>query len=137
MPMRPDDDVVLFDGDCSLCARSVRFVVAHEAEPRLRFARLQSAAGSRLMREVGIDPGNATTFVLLSRDHVYTRSDAAIRVAAHLRWPWKFLGVLRWIPRPVRDWAYDRVARNRYRLFGRTAACFLVTPELKARFIEE
>ncbi len=135
--MRPDDDVVLFDGDCSLCARSVRFVVAHEAEPRLRFARLQSAAGSRLMREAGMDPENATTFVVLSRGRVYVKSDAAIRLSAHLRWPWKLLGVLGWIPRPLRDWAYDRVAGNRYRVFGRPTACVLATPEIGARFIEE
>jgi predicted DCC family thiol-disulfide oxidoreductase YuxK len=135
--MYPRGDLLIFDGECSLCARVVRFVVAREAEPRLRFAPLRSAAGSRLMREAGIDPENATTFVVLSHGRVYAKSDAALFVAAHLRWPWTLLGALRWVPRPVRDWVYELVARNRYRLFGRTTACIPVPPELKARFVEE
>ena len=135
--MRPRDDLLIFDGECNLCARSVRFVVSREAEPTLRFVPLQSAAGLRLMRRAGVDPVNATTFVLFSKCRVYVKSDAAIRLSAHLRWPWKLLGALRVIPRPLRDWAYDLVARNRYRWFGRSEACLVPPPDLKARFVEE
>jgi predicted DCC family thiol-disulfide oxidoreductase YuxK len=47
------------------------------------------------------------------------------------------LAGIRIVPRPVRDWGYDIVARNRYRWFGRTDSCMVPTPELRARFIEE
>lgn len=131
------DNVVIFDGVCNLCAHSVRFILDHEANDALRFTPLQSPAGARLMRELGLDPDDAKTFVLIADGKAHTRSDAAIRVARHLRGGWKLLGAIRIIPRPLRDWAYDIVARNRYRWFGRFDTCMAPTPELRARFIQE
>ena len=130
------DDVVIFDGVCNLCAHSVRFVLNHEADQTLRFTALQSPAGARLMRDLGLDPVDAKTFVLMADGRAYVKSDAAIRVSRYFRGPWRLLGAIRIIPRPIRDWAYDFIARNRYRWFGRFDACMVPTPELRARFIE-
>ena len=130
------DDLVIFDGVCNLCARSVAFILRHEADPRLRFVPLQSTAGSRLMREIGLDPEDAKTFVLLAGGKAFVRSAAAVRVCAYFKWPWKALAAARLIPRPIRDRAYDLVARNRYRWFGRSEACMVPTPDIRARFIE-
>lgn len=129
------DNVVIFDGVCNLCAHSVRFVLDHESDHALRFTPLQSAVGGKLMRDLGLDPEDAKTFVLMADGKAYVKSDAAIRVARHFRGAWKLLGALRIIPRPIRDWAYDIVARNRYRWFGRFDTCMVPTPELRARFI--
>ena len=130
-------DVVIFDGVCNLCAHSVKFILNHEANPTLRFVPLQSPAGTRLMREFGFSPEDAKTFVLVAGGRSYVKSDAAIRVASYLRGVWKLLGAVRILPRPIRDWAYDVVARNRYRWFGRAESCMVPTPELRARFIQE
>lgn len=131
------DDVVIFDGVCNLCAHSVRFILDHETEQTLRFTPLQSRAGARLIRELGFDPEDAKTFVLIADGKAYVKSDAAIRVSRHFRGAWKLLGAIKIIPEPIRDRAYDVVARNRYRWFGRSDACMVPTPELRARFIEE
>lgn len=128
---------MLFDGVCRLCTGSVAFVLRHEQGRVLRFAPMQSQAGMRLMREFGIDPAQTRTFVVIADGRAYVRSDAAIRVARFLRGPWKLLGVVRIVPRPIRDWAYDVVARNRYRWFGRYEACMVPAPELRERFIDE
>lgn len=80
-------DVVIFDGMCNLCARCVRFILAHEADHSLRFTPGQSPAGARLMRELGLDPEDARTFVLISNGKAYVKSEAAVRVAGHLRGP--------------------------------------------------
>ena len=130
-------DVVIFDGVCNLCAQSVKFILNHEAEARLRFVPLQSPAGARLMREFGFSPEDAKTFVLISDGKPYVKSAAAIRIAGYLRGIWKFLGIVRVLPRPIRDWAYDVIARNRYRWFGRADSCMVPTSELRARFIQE
>ena len=130
-------DVVIFDGVCNLCAHSVKFILNHESAPTLRFVPLQSVAGKKLMREFGFSPEDAKTFVLVAGGQPYVKSDAAIRVVAYLRGGWKLLGTLRILPRPIRDWAYDLVARNRYRWFGRAESCMVPTPELRARFIQE
>jgi predicted DCC family thiol-disulfide oxidoreductase YuxK len=115
----------------------VRFILGHEAAPTLRFTPLQSPAGARLLRELGFDPEDAKTFVLIADAKAYVKSDAAIRVSRYFRGAWKLLGAIKIIPRSIRDWAYDVVARNRYRWFGRFDTCMVPSPDLRARFIEE
>ena len=131
------NDVVIFDGLCNLCDHSVKFILNHEASQTLRFTPLQSPAGARLMREFGFDPDDAKTFVLIADGRPYVRSDAAIRISRYLSGAWKLLGVVRFIPQPIRDGLYNVVARNRYRWFGRFETCAVPTQELKARFIQE
>ena len=131
------DNVVIFDGVCNLCARSVRFILDHEADQTLRFTPLQSPAGTRLMHDLGLDPEDASTFVLIADGKAYVKSDAAIRLSRYFRRAWKPLGIIKIIPRQIRDWAYDVVARKRYRWFGRLDSCMVPTAELRARFIEE
>ena len=131
------DEVVIFDGVCNLCSHTVTFILEHESAPVLRFAPVQSSAGSRLMREFGLDPSDVKTFVLVEGGKPYVKSEAAIRIARYFRGPWKALGAIKVLPRPLRDWAYDVVARNRYRWFGRVDTCMAPTPELRARFVEE
>jgi predicted DCC family thiol-disulfide oxidoreductase YuxK len=130
-------DIVVFDGVCNLCAHSVRFILRHEAAPHFQFAPLQSPAGTRLLKTFGFSPDDAKTFVLIAEGRSYVRSDAAIRIAKRLKGAWKLVGLVRVIPRPIRNWMYDVVARNRYRWFGRTEACMVPTPELRSRFLEE
>jgi predicted DCC family thiol-disulfide oxidoreductase YuxK len=131
----PLKDVVIFDGVCKLCTNSLAFILRHEAAQELRFAPLQSPAGKHLMAEFGIDPGQMKTFVVIADGRAYVRSDAAIRVSRFLRGGWKLLGVVKVVPRPIRDYVYDVVARNRYRWFGRHDACIAPTSELESRFI--
>ena len=75
--------------------------------------------------------------MLVADGKAYVKSDAAIRVASYLRGVWRLVGAIRIIPRPIRDWMYDVVARNRYRWFGRVEACMAPSPDLRARFLEE
>ena len=131
------DNLVIFDGVCNLCAHSVRFILRHEADQTLRFTPVQSPAGTRLMRELGFDPDDTKTFVLIADGKAYVKSDAAIRLSCYFRGMWKLLGALKIMPRPIRDWVYDFVARNRYRWFGQIDTCMAPTPELRARFIVE
>jgi len=131
------NDVVIFDGTCNVCAGSVNFIMRHEAKPDLFFTPLQSPAGAHLLRQFNFDPVDARTFVLVSHGVAYVKSEAAIRVCGHFQGAWRGLSIVRIIPRPIRDWAYDVFARNRYRWFGRLEACMVPTPELDARFILE
>jgi len=129
--------LVIFDGACNLCVGSVKFILRHEREPALHFASLQSATGTRLVRELGFDPEDAKTFVLVVGGRAYVRSDAAIHLARFLQWPWRLLATVRLIPRSVRDWGYDRVAANRHRLFVRTDVCMVPTPQIQATFVQD
>lgn len=130
-------DTVIFDGTCNFCVGSVNFILRHEAKPDLVFTPLQSPAGARLLRQFSFDPQDASTFVLVSNGTAYVKSAAAIRVCRHFKGAWRLLAVTAIIPRFIRDWAYDVIARNRYRWFGRRETCMVPTPELAARFILE
>jgi predicted DCC family thiol-disulfide oxidoreductase YuxK len=127
--------VILFDGVCNLCNHSVAFVIRHDPRGRFRFASLQSPTGQALLRRHGMDAANVFSVILVDGGRAFSRSPAAIRIAAELSGVWR-LGAALWvIPRPVRDWMYEVVARNRYRWFGRRDACMMPTPELRARFL--
>ncbi|MCB9506216.1 MAG: thiol-disulfide oxidoreductase DCC family protein [Myxococcales bacterium] len=128
--------VVLFDGVCNLCNGAVNFIIDHDPDRRFRFASLQSEVGSELARSVGLDPTSLETFILVDGGRGYTRSAAALRIAAGLRGPVRLVAALRVIPAFVRDPLYSFVARNRYRWFGVREMCRMPTPEDRARFLE-
>lgn len=127
--------VVLFDGTCNFCDASVRFMIANDPARYFRFAASQSDAGIAALRAIGRDPATIQSIVLIDREGFHERSDAALRIAANLRFPWRALGVFRAVPVGLRDRVYDIIARNRYRWFGRRDTCALPTPEVRARFL--
>lgn len=133
--MRTDERIVVFDGVCNFCSRSVRFILEHDVRGRLRFAALQSPVGRELLERHGIDPSDAQTFLLIDGDDVYMRSDAALEIARDLG-NWRWLRVFGVLPRGLRDWMYTVLARNRYRWFGKRDSCFAPTPEQRARFVD-
>jgi predicted DCC family thiol-disulfide oxidoreductase YuxK len=133
---RPSDQpILLFDGVCNLCHGSVLFVLRHERRPELRFCALESEAGAQLLTRHGIGSDYRGSLVVIEAGRVFLKSDAALRVASYLKWPWSWGRAAVILPRGLRDWAYDVIARNRYRWFGRHDACLLPTPELKRRLI--
>ena len=130
------DPLVLYDGVCNLCARSVRFVVRHDRAGVFRFASIQSPLGQELYRRHGLDPEAMPSFLVISGGRAFVRSDGALEVLRRCGGIWACVAWLRWIPRWARDPMYDWVARNRYRWFGRAETCLIPSPELRARFLE-
>jgi predicted DCC family thiol-disulfide oxidoreductase YuxK len=136
MTKKNDGPVILFDGVCNFCARSVRFVIERDPRGVFRFAPLQSDTGRRLLREHGLDETAMGSFVLVDGPGAWRESDAALRVCKQLRGPWSFLALLVVIPRLLRDPVYRFVARNRLRWFGKSDQCLVPSPELRSRFLE-
>ncbi|HSU15293.1 thiol-disulfide oxidoreductase DCC family protein [Longimicrobium sp.] len=127
--------LVLYDGTCGLCSRSVQLILRHDRRGRFRFAALQSDAGRAVLARHGLPADRLDTVVLVDGGRAFTKSRAALRIARGMDAPWPALWPLALVPRAVADFCYDRVARNRYRLFGRTEACMLPPPEVRARFL--
>jgi predicted DCC family thiol-disulfide oxidoreductase YuxK len=136
LPVDPaEHPIVLFDGVCNLCNGTVRFLIARDSAGRLRFASLQSELGRAVQRRHGVDPDALDTFMLLDGTGLHVGSEAMLRLFAGLPAPWRWLGALHLLPRPLRDAVYGVVVRNRYRWFGRRDECLVPTPELRARFL--
>jgi predicted DCC family thiol-disulfide oxidoreductase YuxK len=127
--------VLLFDGVCTLCNGVVQFVIQRDPAGRFQFATLQSDAARRLLQAA--PQPLPDTLVLVEDGRMFLRSTAVLRVARGLEFPWPLAFVLVVVPRPLRDWVYDIVARNRYRWFGRRDVCMVPTPELRARFLTD
>jgi len=127
--------IVLFDGYCNLCHRSVLFIIKRDRTGRFKFVSLQSEPGRQLLSGAGGDPASLETMILLEDGLLYDRSTAALRICRKLDGPWPLLFIFIIIPRPVRDMVYRWIARNRYRWFGRKEECLVPSEELKSRFL--
>ncbi|MBX0324636.1 thiol-disulfide oxidoreductase DCC family protein [Halomicroarcula sp. F13] len=130
-----DHPVLLFDGVCNLCNRTVQFVVPRDPTGIVRFAPLQSEVGTELLERVGLPTDEMESVVLVEGDEVYRKSAAAIRVAELLGWPYSLASVGRLVPDGLRDAAYDVVAENRYDWFGRKDQCMVPDDDVSDRFL--
>lgn len=129
------DDLILYDGVCVLCSRWVRFVAARDGG-RYRFTAVQSPYGRGLAERFGIDPDAPETNAVVLGGLAYFKGDAALAVLRTLP-GWSGTQAARAVPRWVRNLAYDAVAGNRYRLFGRTEACMVPPPGLARRVLHD
>ena len=133
----PDEDpIVLFDGVCNLCNGLVQFLVPRDPDGKFHFASLQSDVGQELLAEHGLPTDRLESVVVIEGDDCYVKSDAVLRIAAHLGGVYSLLPPFRALPRRLRDRAYDLVARRRYRWFGRKDQCMMPSGDVRSRFLE-
>lgn len=117
--LQTGETVVLFDGTCKLCNGWAKFIIQHDRPGRILLATVQSSQGQALLKWAGLPTDQFNTVVLITDDRFFVRSDAMFEILARLPPPWPWLRVAKCVPRKVRDWMYDKVALNRYRLFGK------------------
>ncbi len=127
--------LVLFDGVCNLCNHSVQFIIRHDPAEKFTFASLQSSFAQAILARHSMTHQPFDSVVLCKNEQLYTKSEAALFIAAELTGGWKYMRFLRFVPLKWRDWIYDQIARRRYRFFGKKDSCMLPSPELKRRFL--
>jgi predicted DCC family thiol-disulfide oxidoreductase YuxK len=130
-----DHPILVFDGECIFCSGWVNFILRHDRQGRYRFITAQSPLGQALYRHYGLDSRDYETNMLIADGIAYLKSEGSLRLAAGLGFPWKLAGILRLIPKSIRDPLYEWIARNRYRIAGRRNTCFVPSPEHRARFL--
>jgi predicted DCC family thiol-disulfide oxidoreductase YuxK len=128
--------IVVFDAQCLLCSRWVRFLLKHDRARVLRFASIQGATGQALLAAAGLQVDDLQTLLLVDGDRRWQLTGAILRVLHALGWPWRAAWLAWPVPAPLRDAAYRAVARNRYRLFGRSATCLVPPVDHSARFLD-
>jgi predicted DCC family thiol-disulfide oxidoreductase YuxK len=130
-----DKALVVFDGVCVLCSGFARFILKRDRGFAFRLTTAQSPLGQALFRHYGLDTETLETNLVLIDGRACAKLDTVAAVGECLGGVWGLLSGLRAIPRPIGDWLYDRVARNRYRLFGRHDRCMIPEPQWRERFI--
>jgi predicted DCC family thiol-disulfide oxidoreductase YuxK len=136
VPPFPDDrPILIFDGKCVLCSSFAQFILRTDRHHRLRLMAAQTPLGTALYRHFELDPADYQTNILIEDGQAWLKSESSIRVFERLGFPWGLMSVVRLLPRPVRDWLYEIVARNRLRWFGMRESCFLPTPADADRFL--
>jgi predicted DCC family thiol-disulfide oxidoreductase YuxK len=135
LPILVNQRVVLFDGVCKLCNGWARFLIKHDQQQLFRLASVQSAEGQAILQWCGLPLDHFDSMAYVDDGQLFVRSAAVLQIVARLPAPWSWLRVLQLCPRPLRDWCYDRVALNRYRLFGRYDSCLLPSADHARRFL--
>ena len=128
------DGIILFDGTCAFCERSVRFIAARD-NGHFKFGASQNPEGQALLARFGTTREAAKSLILIEDGRIYLRSEAVLRIAARMHAPWKLAAAMLIVPRPIRDLVYRFVAAIRHRLAGPANACEIPPPEIRSRLI--
>ncbi len=134
-PFADDRPVIIFDGYCALCSGSASFVLRHDPTGVFRLLAAQSPLGHALYRHYGLDAQNYETMILIQDGIAWFKSEAGIRIARGLGFPWSLAAAFRVLPLGLRDRLYDTVARNRLRWFGSRQSCYRPDPRFADRFL--
>jgi predicted DCC family thiol-disulfide oxidoreductase YuxK len=131
-----DKKIILFDGVCNLCNKTIQTIIKKDKKDIFRFAPLQSDIGLQIVNERGIDTEALDSMILIEPGVAYySKSEAAIEIAKHLE-GYKWLKFAKPVPQGLRDGIYDMIAANRYKWWGKEESCMVPTPELEALFLK-
>jgi predicted DCC family thiol-disulfide oxidoreductase YuxK len=125
--------IILYDGICILCSRWTRFVIARDPQGLFKFVPVQSDRGQAIAVSLGINPTEPETFAVQMAGKAFVKSSAIIAIVEQLP-GWRWCRIFRIVPRPLLDWLYDRIARNRYRIFGKADTCIMPDAAMRQRF---
>lgn len=127
--------VVFMDGTCALCSRTARIIARLDKRQEFRICPVQTPLGQAILGHYGLDAADPNSWLYLEDGRAHTSMEAVIRAGMRLGGWGRIVAALRVLPRPMRDWLYRRIARNRYRFFGHTDICALPDPALRRRLI--
>lgn len=134
IPPSDENPIVLYDGKCGLCDRTIQFILKHEKTHRLRFAPLQGETSRELMQQHPNIPQDLSTFVWVGKRPLL-RSKAVFALSKDLKGPWFLIRMFRVLPSFLSDLPYRLVARFRMKLFGEVSQCRLPSPDEHTRFL--
>ena len=131
-----DKKIILFDGVCNLCDKSVQLIIKNDKKDNFRFVPLQSELGEKIINHIKIDRTKTDSIVLYEPGYAYYyKSKAAFRIAIYLGGFYSIVSLFRFLPSFVTDFVYDFIAKNRYKWYGKKDQCMIPTKETLNKFL--
>lgn len=127
--------IILFDGDCNFCNKSINFIIGKDKKNLFKFARLQGSVGKLLLEQHNLKT-DLSSLILIDDEKVYDKSSAVLNIAKKLGGIYTFLYFFIIIPKFLRDNLYTLFARNRYRFFKNSEACLIPSEEITNKFLD-
>ncbi|CAM3760603.1 MULTISPECIES: thiol-disulfide oxidoreductase DCC family protein [Pseudoalteromonas] len=130
-----NNKIILFDGQCKLCNAWCNFIIKHDKKLCFKLCSVQSLKGQAILTHFCYPTDSFKTMIYVENSQCITQSDGVLNVVSQLGGPWRSVKILRIIPKNIRDWSYDRIAFNRYRLFGQYNYCVLPSDEYDQHYL--
>lgn len=138
-PAVPDFDdsapLAVMDGECAICSWGARMIHRLDHSGTVRICPIQSPLGAALLRHYGLVPEDPASWLFIDHGLAHVDFEAVLHAGRRFGGAARLVGILRIFPKPLRDWLYKRLARNRYALFGRADLCGLPDPGLQKRLL--
>mgnify|MGYP006175813231 FL=1 len=128
--------IIFFDGPCNLCNSLIDFIIKRDKKKLFYFASLQSETAEKMLKDQVAHEQLMDSVVYVNGDMVYSKSTAVVEIFRQLKFPYNLIWLGVFVPKPIRDFIYDLIARNRYRWFGRQKICRIPTKEEEDRFLK-
>lgn len=132
---KTDYSIFLFDGLCNLCNGSVNFILKRDKVGKFKFASLQSEIGNKLYKQHNIDTNTVDSIILIKNGKVFIKSVAVFEILKDLPIGWRILRIGIILPKFIRDYLYDLIAKHRYRIFGKKDECPIPPKDIQDRFL--
>ena len=129
------DKVILFDGDCPLCNAWCRFIISYDKDFLFKLVPMQSKKGQIILTHLGQNTDNFETMLFIEDNNTFKKSTAFIKIVNQLPYPSRLLSFVKFTPKLIRDFIYDRIAQNRFKLFRKYQSCSLPSADHKMRYL--
>ena len=137
MDLPENKKIILFDGVCNLCDKSVQFIIKHDKKDVFRFVALQSDLGKKIIKHIGIDTTKTDSIILYQPGMAYFyKAEAALKITKELGGIYIVLSLFSVLPNSLSNLVYDWIAKNRYKWYGKKDECMIPSPEMKAKFLQ-
>jgi predicted DCC family thiol-disulfide oxidoreductase YuxK len=127
--------ILLFDGECNLCNSFVQFILKNEKNNEIQFSSLQSEIGKIILAQHNINTDSINSLVFIENNIPYLKSTAALKISRYLKGIYSLAILFFIIPKFMRDYIYDYIAKNRYNWYGKKDSCIVPTGKLLERFL--
>lgn len=126
----PDkNNIILFDAQCKLCNAWCDFILRYDKHYVFTLISMQSDKGQSFLIKNNYPTKQFETMIYVENNNIYEKSTAFIKIIKQLPYPIKSLFIIKYIPKFIRDFAYEQIARNRYKIFGKCSACTITKDE--------